>query len=477
MRHYMWVFLEKIGVVILKVISISLLARVIGPDDFGLYAMVAVVVAIASMLVDSGMGGSLIRKQNLLEIDYSTVFIFNLFVSFSLYGVIFLISPYVAKFYEQESIDLVLKLLAIVLIIRSFGMVHAVRLTRDLDFKPQTFIYVFSTAASLCAAYLLAIGGWGVWALVAQQIVEAILVVLGMVLWTKYMPRFQFSIRILREHFAFGSRLVLSSVMAVIGGNVATVVVGKSLGVSSTGYYSQANKVNDVFIGLMSTIIDKASFPLMVKRAGCDTEFSKYIISLLGGVCFVSFFIVAVVFSSANHLVDFLLGPDWGESAWMLQIIALSGYGMTYDVIARNVLKTMGRVDMVLRLSVIKAVFAIVTVIVASMFGLIAVVWAVVIGSVFNAAVSFVVLGKVTSVTYRSQFMVLLKPLAASAILVGLFGIIKPEIGGSAVASLLFITVSGLVVYSFVAYILKIDELTIVVRYLMEKVVQAGWAR
>lgn len=467
MRHYFWVFFEKAGLVTIRVLSIALLARVLSPSDFGVYAMVAVLVTVATMLVDSGMAGSLIRKKKISEIDYSTVFTFNFFASLVLYLLIYTSAPYVSAFYKQENLTEVLRLLALVLMIRALGITYVARLTRELSFKPQTFFSLGAAIISLGFTYFLASKGFGVWSLVVQQLVEAALFVVGLVLWARHIPRFEFSMAHFKQHFGFGSKLMCSSMTDALAGNISTIVIGRSLGVVPTGYYSQASKVNEVVIGLMSATIDKAAFPLMVRHTHNGAELARYAVGLLAGGCYVGFFVIAMISSCSSQLVLFLLGEQWVDVSWILQVIALSGCGMIIDVVVRNVLKTMGRAGAILWISIIKALFALITLVVASFYGFEAVVWGVVICSLFNALIGLTVLGRSFNLPWWSWVMVILKPLIASGIILIFSFWLRPLWGGSPFYSLMAMGLSGAFAYLSFTYILGLSEAKFIVQKLM----------
>lgn len=466
MKHYFWVFFEKAGLVSIRVLSIALLARVLSPADFGVYAMVAVLVTVATMLVDSGMAGSLIRKKNISEIDYSTVFIFNFLASLLLYLLIFTIAPFVSAFYKQENLTEVLRLLALVLMIRALGITYVARLTRELSFKPQAFLSLGAATVSLSVTYVLAIKGFGVWSLVVQQLIEAALFVIGLVLWARHIPRLKFSLAHFKQHFGFGSKLMCSSMTDALAGNIATIVVGRSLGVLPTGYYSQASKVNEVVIGLMSTIIDKAAFPLMVRHTHNGAELAKYAIRLLAGGCFVGFFVTAMISSCSSQLVLFLLGDHWIKVSWILQIIALSGGGMIIDVVVRNVLKTMGKADVILWLSLIKALFALIALVLASFYGFESMVWGVVICSLFNALIGLMILNRSFNLPWWNWGVVILKPLMASVIILIVSFWWRPLWGGSPIYSLMAMGLSGAFTYLSLTYIFGVGEAKLIVQNL-----------
>lgn len=466
MRHYIWVLFEKLGVITLKIASVFLLARVLTPDDFGLYAMIAVVVTSATMLVDSGMGGSLIRKKNSTNIDYSTVFLFNTSTSILLYILAYTAAPYIADFYNQENLSPVIRVLSTVLIIRSLTIVHSAKLTSSLRFRTQSYIYIASAGISLGITYKLATQGFGYWALVSQQIIEALLIFFGLSFSSNYSPKINFSTKILREHFGFGSRLVLSSIIDVFANNSAMIAMGKSFGANTTGGYYQANKVNEILTELIATTIDKASLPQLAKIQDNEKAFTEYIEKLLSAANFFSFLLAAIIVPCSSLVIYILLGGQWNSAGTSLQVLALSGYGMACSIVARNALKTLGRSDIILRLSLIKAAFAIALIFTASLHSFDAILLAVVCASMFNSAIGSWVLKRMADIPYRKQISILIRPLACSIILMALLFIILPSIKTTSIYDLLLITITSTLFYVILSATLNIAEAQIIMNYL-----------
>lgn len=471
MNHYGWVLLEKAGFVAIKGFSIAVLARVLSPADFGLYAMVAVIVAVATLLAESGMAGSLIRKQEAGELDYSTVFTFNLVASLLLYAVIFVAAPWIAVFYGEDKLTGVLRLLALVLVLRSFCAVCLARLTRELRFKPQAYIGVVAALMSLALTYGLEVKGYGIWVLIAQQLMEAALFTVGLIVWARYRPGWRFSWELFRQHFGFGWRLMCSSFTDALAGKLPAIVVGKGLGVVPTGLYAQARKVNDVVLSVMTSTIDKAAFPLMVKQKANEEEFRRYALRLLAASSFFGFFVSAMISSAAGPLVVvFMLGEQWQGAAWILQILALSGFGMAIEVVTRNVLKTQGRAEVVLRLSLIKAAFAFVVLVPAASRGVEAVAWAVVACSLFNAVCGLVVLGRCLEGAWPACRLMILRLAVSASALMGLFCWWRPMVGNGPLATLVIMGMTGAIVYVSTACAVGVGEARFLVRNLLARV-------
>lgn len=152
-----------------------ILARLLSPSDYGLLAMIAVFNAIAFAFLDSGFGSALIRKPDLTENDNSTAFYFNIVAGVVLYGIIWLIAPWVSVFYDKPILTQLLRVEALLLIIMSFRIVQNTQLSRALNFKAKTIINLTSLIISGALAIIAAYRGLGVWSLVIQHLASGVI--------------------------------------------------------------------------------------------------------------------------------------------------------------------------------------------------------------------------------------------------------------------------------------------------------------
>lgn len=165
---------EKFTLIALQFISNIILARLLSPNDYGVISMVAIFISLSSLLVDSGFGGSLIYKKNISRADYDTVFWFNILVSVVLYAILWSISDYVADFYETPIVAKIIKVMGIIIIFNSLGLIQYSKLNKELKFKYLAISSIASYIISIITSVVLALYGFGVWALVAQQVFNSV---------------------------------------------------------------------------------------------------------------------------------------------------------------------------------------------------------------------------------------------------------------------------------------------------------------
>ncbi|EJL6550175.1 oligosaccharide flippase family protein, partial [Vibrio cholerae] len=211
MLNYIWIIFEKLGVVLIRLLTIVILARYLEPRDFGLYSMVAIVVVIANVLIDSGISGSLIQKEKIDNRYYDTAFTFNFSVAVILAVLSFNLSHYIANFYNEPELVNIVKVLSFTIVIKSLSTTQCAILTRNLSFRSQTIVFLSASIISLFIGVYFAKNGFGYWSLVYMQLAESLLVTLSFWIISNYRPRLYFSAHRFLHLYSFGGRLMLSS--------------------------------------------------------------------------------------------------------------------------------------------------------------------------------------------------------------------------------------------------------------------------
>ncbi|PMM86132.1 lipopolysaccharide biosynthesis protein [Vibrio breoganii] len=402
-KNYLLVSIEKFGNVILKTVGMIILARVLSPNDFGLYGMVFILVGLGNVIVDSGMGGAIIKKNSPTDIDYSTILVFNVIVSILLWILISLASPMIADFYSEPELESVVKLLGLTLIIRSFAITPVTKLTKSLNFRVQIYITSSSYLIAFIIGLILATKGYGVYALVYISLIESLFTSILSYIAIKSLPKFRFSMAIFKEHYRFGSRLMCSSIIKITYESSIGVIFGKFYGAYLLGLYSQANKVNEIFINTSSTIIDKVTFPILSAKLNKGECCLNYMRKLLVLVVFFSAFICTQLSFSSEQIIKILLGNKWVESSEILKIISFAGIGMLIEGVSRSFLKAHGLAGLILNLELQKRLISICTILLIIPFGVHYILISYVILTVASALINMIYLGTHTRYKFKRQ--------------------------------------------------------------------------
>ena len=243
-----WNFSEQIGKRGIGIIVTLLLARFLAPADFGLIAMMAVFLAVAQSLMDSGFKQALIRLQGAKQVDFNTAFYANICLGIISYFLLYLAAPFIAQFYEEPRLIILIRVAGLNILIHSFQVVQSAVLSRELNFKAQLQATIPAGIISGIIAVGLAYMDYGVWALIAQMLLASLITTALLWKLQGWRPSFSFSGKSLGSMYNFGYKLFLSGLLDIIFKNIYVVVIAKIFTASIAGYYFFANKLKEIVI-------------------------------------------------------------------------------------------------------------------------------------------------------------------------------------------------------------------------------------
>ena len=372
----LWSSVDTLGVKAISFVVSIKLARILSPTDFGLVGLIVIFVSMGSILVDSGMGSSLIRDNEATDIDFDTVFYTNLGVSLILYILLFIGAPFIGAFYEKLILVDLIRVYGLSFIFSAFFVTQQSKMIKELQFKKIAMLTMPSTLISGLIAIAMAKLGYGVWSIIglylSSQLLKSILI------WyqSEWKPSLQFSKERLAYHFNYGYKLVLSGMLGVFTRELYSLVIGKKFDISSVGYYSRANSLKAYPVSIFGSIISKVTFPLLTKIKDDKEKISLIYQRILK----VSFFVMTAVMTTliviAEPLILFLYTEKWSAAIPYFQIVALAGILVPIHSFNLNIFRIYGRTDVLLKLSIIKNVLVFFAVGVGVYFGIIGLLWA-----------------------------------------------------------------------------------------------------
>lgn len=365
-----WTSFEKVGQEVIQFVIGIIIARILAPEDFGVVGMTAIFLALANTIVDSGFGSALIQKKDRTEADYSTCFYFNILVGFAIYGILWIAAPWIADFYRTPILTDVVRVLGIAFIINSLSISQTARMTAEMQFRQMSVITIVAQLVTGLVGLVLAMTGWGVWALVFQQIASGAVRLIGMGIALKWVPSLQFSRQSFRHLFGFGSKILCSSIINTVYNNLYTLVIGRAFLPSDVGYYTRANQTAALPTNSLTQVVMKVAYPMMAQVQDDVERLRNAYTKFLRAQLFVIFPVLLGIAALAEPLFLVLLGEKWLPAVPLLQVLCL---GMLFDpltVINLNILYVKGRTDLVLRLELIKKPIAFLILFLSLNFGL-----------------------------------------------------------------------------------------------------------
>src|SRR5690606_25512914 len=357
------------------------LARWLGPDEFGLVGMIAVFIAIGTSITDSGLSSSLIRTKDADDRDFSTVFILNMGLSLGVYLVLFVAAPYIADFFNQSILTDVVRVYCLSFVFSAFSAVQLARLNANMQFKKIARLNLPGTVIGTLAGLLMGYFGYGVWAIVGMYLVSQCVKSISLWMSSGWRPSFLYSKEKAYYHYGYGYKLMLSGLLNTVFQNIYNIVIGRFYSPRELGFFERSKSFNEYPVNTITSVISKVTFPLLASLQDEKERISAVYKKLMQ----LSFFITAPLMlgagSIAYPLFSLVLGEQWIEAVPYFQILCLSGMFYPIHAFNLNVFKVYGRSDLFLKLEIIKKAITTIGLIIGFQFGILGLVWSSVISN------------------------------------------------------------------------------------------------
>lgn len=457
-KGVIWSSVERFSVQGIQFLVMIVMARLLTPKDYGLVGMVAIFIAVAQSLVDSGFSQALIRKQNRTETDNSTVFYFNIVVGILLYLVLFAIAPLVADFYDSPELTALMRVICLSVVFNSFVVVQRALLTVNIDFKTQAKASLTAAVVSGVIGIGMAYSGFSYWSIVAQQLVNLGLNTLLLWIFTRWRPRWIYSWGSFRELFTFGSKLMFSGLLDVVYRNMYLLVIGKVFTASSLGYYTRANQFAEFPSSNLTGIMQRVTYPVLCQIQDDDERLAQIYRRFLRLSAFLIFPLLVGLSAVAEPFVLLLLKEQWLFAATLLQIICFAMMWYPIHAINLNLLQVKGRSDLFLRLEIIKKAIAVLILCVTIPMGLIAMCVGQILSSLIALIINTNYTGKLIQVGFLRQMRDLLPTLLLSLSMWGVVYGITSCLSGI-ILQLIVGIIAGMVYYIALSALFHFPEL------------------
>jgi len=456
-----WSFSDIIAKQGIQFVIQIFLARLLLPKYFGIIGMITVFIAISNSVIDSGFGNALIREKKVSQEDYSTVFYFNLATAVVMYIVLFFSADTISSFFNEPQLVAILRVLALVLIINSFGLIQRTMLVKKIDFKTQTRISVISSITSGIIGITFAYLGYGVWSLVIRILSMQFMLSLLLCLSNKWIPSLVFKINSFKRLFGFGWKLMVSGLIDTLYKNIYYVIIGKLFSAVELGYYTNAQKLRDITSQSITTSVQKVSYPVLSSIQGEDERLRLGYKKIIKNSVFITFPIMIGLAVIANPFINLLFGTNWVASIPYFQVLCFAGMLFPLHAINLNILKVKGRSDLFLGLEVIKKVVGVTSIgiVLFLKLGIMGLLWTAVLNSYVAYFINSYFSAELLSYSTREQIKDI-SPIFIVSIVMGTLvyfsGMMLPDNYFIKLLAQIFI---GVVTYIGISRIAKIEEL------------------
>lgn len=410
---FFWDFFGKFARHATSFIVTIFLARLLEPSEFGLIAMVMVIISIAFIFTDVGLGSALIQRRRVLPVHYASVFYFNIFVGGVLTSITFFSANWISDFYDNHQLIPITHVMALLFLINAFSSLQVNKLRKELNYAALAKADVSAAVLSGITGIALAFYGAGVWSLVAQALSRGVFYNIFVWSASKWVPSLLFSFKALKQLWGFGFRMFLSGLLEVIFTRLDILIIGKLFAPAILGFYDQAKRLNTLIVQYSSGSIMAVLFPVLSKVQNNLPKFQNIAIKTLGIICFVVFFLLGVMYLISEELIVLLFTEKWLPSVEYFKILLLSGFAYPVSALLVNILSSRGNSKAFLRLEIYKKILLSINLYVGFIWGIEGYLYGLVIVSIFGVSlnVSF------ASREINLPFLVFVRPMIVQMII------------------------------------------------------------
>ena len=453
----LWKLLEQSGTQGIQLIVQIVLARLLLPEEYGIIAIVTVFITLANVFVQSGFNTALIQKKDADELDFSSVLYLSSGVAALLYVIIYLLAPLIANYYTQPLLAPVLRVLSLTLFIGAFNSIQNAFIARNMLFK-RLFIsslgaVIVSGIVGIAAAY----NGWGVWALVAQQLINQLTI--AIILWftVKWRPHILFSFKRVKELFSYGSKLLLSGVIDTLYRDLRTLIIGRMYNPAMLGFYNRGQQFPQIIVSNINGSIQSVMLPALSVHQDNRRRVKEMMRRAIVTSSFLIFPMMVGMAVVAESLIKVLLTEKWLPAAPFLRIFCFSFALWPIHTANLQAINAMGRSDIFLKLEIIKKIIGLVILVISLPFG----VYALALGQVFSGIISSFINAypnkHLLDYSYKEQWLDIMSSLLLSIIMGGavyVFNFLNITAWNKLVLQIL----TGIIIYFGLAFIFKIES-------------------
>lgn len=350
----MWSALQRYSTMLIQFISGIILARLLSPYDYGCIGMLAIFMVLAEAFIDGGFGSALIQKKHPTQEDYSTIFWWNLIMAVFIYTILFCIAPIISRFYDIPLLCNVLRIQGLVLFLYAFNIIQRNQLQKQLDFKVLSIVAITTSILSLLITIYFAYKGYGVWALVAQNLITALIPALIFWFYVKWRPLFTFSWRSFRELFSFGFFMFLTHLVNSFSTQIQGLLIGKIYSPSTMGYYSKAHDTEKLASQSISQVMMQVTYPLYSEAQDDKEVLVNMIKRLTSTIAYFTFPLLFILLLTAKPIFVLLFSDKWLQSVPYFQVLCLSGLAVCLQSVNLQTIPAVGKSRLMFKWTIIK---------------------------------------------------------------------------------------------------------------------------
>ena len=356
---FFWRFLERCGAQGVTFIVSVVLARILDPVVYGTIALVTVFTSILQVFVDSGLGNSLIQKKDADDLDFSSVFYFNIVLCLGLYALMFFSAPLISKFYKMPELTPVIRVLSLVLVISGVKNIQHAYVSRHMLFRRFFFATLGGTILAAIIGIYMAWRGFGVWALVVQNLINKTVDTIILWITVKWRPKRLFSWERLKGLLSYGWKLLAAKLIDTVYRDIRSLIIGKLYSANDLAYYNKAKQFPHLVVTNINTTIDSVLFPTLSAEQDKVVKLRMLTRRAISVSTYIMMPVMMGIAVCAEPLVRIVLTEKWLPAVPFMRIFCFTYAFHPVHTANLNAIKALGRSDLFLRLEIIKKIIGV----------------------------------------------------------------------------------------------------------------------
>ena len=457
LKNMLWRLAERVGARGVEFIVSIVLARLLAPEVYGSVALVTVFITLLQVFVDSGLGNALIQKKDIDDIDYSTVFYFNILFCLVLYIVLFLVAPLIAGYYDDLELTSVIRVLGITIIVSGIKNVQQAFVSRNMMFHRFFYATLGGTIGAAILGIILAYKGYGIWALVVQQVFNVSVDTLILWLTVNWRPKKVFSLVRLKALFSFGWKLLVSQLLDTFYEELRQLIIGKKYSKADLAYFNRASIFPRFIVSNINTSINSVLFPAMSSVQDDHSRIKAMTRRAIKTSTYIMAPMMMGLAACGESIIRIILTEKWLPVVPFLYIFCITYMFYPIHTSNLNAIKALGRSDLFLRLEIIKKIIGLVVLLISMRISVMAMAYSLLFTNVTSQIINSWPNKQLLHYSYLEQ----LKDIMPSIILSIVMGILVYSISMLRLNDYITLIIQiplGVVIYIVGSKIIRIDS-------------------
>lgn len=466
LTNTIWSFMGRFGYIIIGLISNIVLVRLLSPEQFGQVSIIMFFIIVSSILIESGLSGALVRKQTITDIDYSTVFLFNMSISLFLMFVLIISADFIALFYNDPSLKVLLQISSLILVVNALRLTQSVKLIRDLRFKAKSLYELIAILIGSVVAIIAAFQGSGALSLIILQLTTSLVITVLFWIYAGPIKNYKFSMEAFRQVYKFGINTTLASLIDKAFDSGYQLILAKYFSLSQAGYFYQAKRLQEVPVSLIQSSVLGVVYATLSKLQEDIKSFNSLYFNIVRIFTVAIALICILIFFYSEVIVQLLYGSTWLVSANYLQLLIIGSFFYLQEIFNRILFKIFDRTELILKLEIVKKVILTITIVYGVYTLSIAnLLYGFIVASIISFLLNYHYARKIHKLSYWGELIIISKVIIVSVITILINSYTQSYINITGWLSLLLIP-NILLIYILLLQLLRVVNIKQDIHYL-----------